>query len=330
MVTAAVPTDLAQALERIVEQQLHLLKPVDECWQPSDYLPDMTRDDWREQVDELRRRAASLTDETLVVLIGNLVTEEALPSYQTWLNRNRGLRDETGASDTPWARWTRGWTAEENRHGELLNKYLYLSGRVHGRSFELTVHHLLRNGFDLRSEGDPYRSLVYVSFQERATKISHANTGRAAERCGDVFLGRICSMVAADEARHEEAYKRMFAGLVEIDPEGAVCAFAAMMRQKVAMPARLMTDGRGRDLFSRYAVIAQKIRVYTMRDYSSIIDHLVDYWKIASLPVKGEAARAQEYVCKLSALYDSKADRMEEAAATLPSEPFDWLFGRSV
>jgi acyl-[acyl-carrier-protein] desaturase len=29
-----------------------------------------------------------------------------------------------------WAQWVRQWTSEENRHGDLLNKYLYLSGRV--------------------------------------------------------------------------------------------------------------------------------------------------------------------------------------------------------
>ncbi len=38
-------------------------------------------------------------------------------------------QDETGAQSHPWAVWTRHWTAEENRHGNLLNKYLYLSGR---------------------------------------------------------------------------------------------------------------------------------------------------------------------------------------------------------
>lgn len=38
-------------------------------------------------------------------------------------------QDETGSQEHPWAVWTRGWTAEENRHGLLLNRYLYLSGR---------------------------------------------------------------------------------------------------------------------------------------------------------------------------------------------------------
>jgi acyl-[acyl-carrier-protein] desaturase len=27
-----------------------------------------------------------------------------------------------------WSKWIRQWTSEENRHGDLLNKYLYLSG----------------------------------------------------------------------------------------------------------------------------------------------------------------------------------------------------------
>lgn len=58
-----------------------------------------------------------------------MVTEEALPSYMNMLNLLDGTQDVTGASDEPWACWTRAWTAEENRHGDLLNKYLYLSGR---------------------------------------------------------------------------------------------------------------------------------------------------------------------------------------------------------
>lgn len=38
------------------------------------------------------------------------------------LNTLDGVRDETGASMTPWAEWTRKWTAEENRHGDAMNK----------------------------------------------------------------------------------------------------------------------------------------------------------------------------------------------------------------
>ena len=49
--------------------------------------------------------------------MGDLVTEEALPTYMAMLNTLEGTRDETGASPSAWARWTRAWTAEENRAG---------------------------------------------------------------------------------------------------------------------------------------------------------------------------------------------------------------------
>jgi hypothetical protein len=48
-----------------------------------------------------------------------------------------GVDDPTGVSDSVWARWSRGWTSEENRHGDLLNRYLYLTGRVDMRSIEV-------------------------------------------------------------------------------------------------------------------------------------------------------------------------------------------------
>jgi hypothetical protein len=46
--------------------------------------------------------------------------------YMAMLNTLDGVRDETGAALTPWGRWTRQWVAEENRHGDLMNKYCWL------------------------------------------------------------------------------------------------------------------------------------------------------------------------------------------------------------
>ena len=74
------------------------------------------------QVRELQKRASGVSDEHILVLIGDMITEEALPTYMNMLNTLDGVRDETGASDTPWATWTRKWTAEENRHGDAMNK----------------------------------------------------------------------------------------------------------------------------------------------------------------------------------------------------------------
>ena len=329
--TSLVKNDILIDLYKLAEEQLPLLRSVKDCWQPSDFLPDMVHEGWHEKVDELRKKAASLSDEVLVVLVGNVVTEEALSSYQTSLNRIHGLKDETGASLNPWALWMRGWTAEENRHGELLNKYLYLSGRANMRSVEITTHHLIKNGFDPKSGNDPYRSIVYVAFQERATKISHTNTGKLAEKCGDQTLSKICALIAGDEARHEEAYKRFFNKIVEADAANAVIAFAFMMKQKIAMPALLMSDGTDRDLFNQFAVVAQRAGVYTIRDYAEVVKHLVDYWEIASIPnLSGEAAESRDYLCELSGHYLGKADRIQEALLDFPKESFEWILGRSV
>ena len=132
-----------------------------------------------------------------------MVTEEALPSYMNMLNTLDGVRDETGAQDHPWARWNRAWTAEENRHGNLLNKYLYLSGKVDMKSIEVTTQNLIGSGLDPKLENNPYLCFIYTSFQERATKISHGNTARLANFHGDVNLAKICGLIAADEGRHE-------------------------------------------------------------------------------------------------------------------------------
>ena len=53
------------------------------------------------------------------------------------------------------------------------------------RAVERTVHALIANGFNPKSRADPYNLLVYTSFQERATRLSHSNVGRIAARDGD-------------------------------------------------------------------------------------------------------------------------------------------------
>ena len=199
--------DVIRAIEQAVADNLNLLAPLGKAWQPTDYLPDLESANWRHEVEGFRKAAEAVSDQLLVVLVGDMVTEEALPSYSVSLN---GLvRDEEGTGPAPWARWLRGWTAEENRHGDLLSAYLRLTGRVDMRAIERTVHSLIVNGFNPKSRTDPYNLLVYTSFQERATRISHRNVGRMAARDGDPNLARICGVIAGDEARHEAFYTRM-------------------------------------------------------------------------------------------------------------------------
>ena len=320
--------EVIQSIEGFVGGHLDsLLIKVEESWQPSDFLPDLNAENWVDQVTDFRKCAAGLSDEVLVVLVGDMVTEEALPTYQTWLNRLQGVTDLTGASLSPWARWSRGWTSEENRHGDLLNKYLYLTGRVDMRSIEITIHHLINNGFDPQTENDPYLGFVYTSFQERATKISHRNVGVLAKRAGEDHLHKICGMIAGDEARHEKAYKLFMSKIFELDPAKAVLAFAQMMKSKIAMPAMLMDDGIDKKIFSKFSLVAQKIGVYTAKDYAEIIGALVNEWKIEGLTgISGASAKAQEYLCRLSERYLNLADRLSFSGV----EKFSWLYDREI
>ena len=290
-----------------------LVDPED-CWQPSDFLPDFSNPEAMEDVKFLQERASGIPDTVLTSLIGNLITEEALPSYQTYFNLLEGINPERSLlSPSGWVRWSKAWTAEENRHGDLLNKYLYLTGRVDMRAVEQTIHRLITNGFDPKSDSDPYQAMIYTSFQERATKISHVNTGKLADKAGDHVLSKICKTIAGDEARHEKAYKSFMSQIFEIDPSGAITAFEKMMRKNIVMPAVLMGEGSSRpSIYKDFSEITQKIGVYTGWDYARIIEHLVDFWKIESLTgLDSAATKAQDYLANLADRYMRLADRIK-------------------
>ncbi|CAL4916120.1 unnamed protein product [Urochloa decumbens] len=153
----------------VEEHVLPLLKSVEASWQPSDLLPDpaaLGSDGFHEACIELRERAAGVPDELLVCLVANMVTEEALPTYPSGLNRLEVVRDATGADATAWARWIRGWSAEENRHGDVLNRYMHLSGRFDMREVERTVQRLIRDGMTVHAPASPFHGFVYVAIFE--------------------------------------------------------------------------------------------------------------------------------------------------------------------
>jgi acyl-[acyl-carrier-protein] desaturase len=318
--------NLLEDLQDHVEEHLSLLAPVEHCWQPTDYLPDLTADDWSEQLAGFRDAARRLPDDLLIVLVGNMITEEALPGYAISLERI--ARDPTGISDTPWARWLRGWTAEENRHGDLLNAYLRLSGRVDMRAVERTIHHLMRNGFNDGTGDDQTAGLIYAAFQERATRLSHGNLGRIASERGEENLATICRKIAADETRHEVFYTRIVAELFDRDPEGTLLSYRMILRRLIAMPGSRMTDGRDPDLFDHYAAVTQRTGVYTARDYASIIRHLNEVWGLEGRSYAGKAAKAQDYLCRQPERYEDLAGEIEARAAERPPAPFSWLHDR--
>jgi acyl-[acyl-carrier-protein] desaturase len=307
--------EVIQSVEHHVEQFIQeKMKEPEECWQPTDFLPDFSDPDFQDKIQILQKSIANVPDTVLVSLVGNMITEEALPSYQTFFNLLRGINEERNVSSSgAWARWSRLWTAEENRHGDLLNKYLYLSGRVDMKVVEKSIQQLIHNGVDLQTDGDPYHGLIYTSFQERATKITHVNTGKLAYKSGDSALAKICNTIAGEEALHEKAYKFFMGKIFEADPNGGLAAFVAMMKKKIIMPANLMDFGTEKRQYLNYVNITQKIGVYTSFDYAGIIDHLVKTWRIDELKgLNDEGKRAQDFLSTLSERYFKLAERMQE------------------
>ena len=130
-------------------------------------------------------------------------------------------------------------------------------------------------------------------------------------------LGKICSTIAGEEALHERAYKFFMSKILEVDPNGGISAFLAMMKKKIVMPASLMDFGTTNNFYTNYASVTQKIGVYTSYDYASIIDHLVKHWGIDTLlGLNDEGKKAQDFLSTLSDRYYRLADRMQEPEET--------------
>ena len=328
--------EMFKSLEGWAEENLlTFLKPVETIWQPQDFLPNPNScdEEFFEGVREIRERSGEIPDEYFVCLVGNMITEEALPTYQTVFNTFDGVEDETGMSQTAWARWTRSWTAEENRHGDLLNKYLYLTGRLDMRQVEKTIQYLIASGMNGGTDQNPYCGFIYTSFQERATFVSHGSTSRHAKNYGDKMLAKICGLIAADEKRHELAYAKVVEKLFEVDPNTMMLALADMMKKRITMPAVFMFDGKDDELFLHYSAVAQKLGIYTTRDYADNVEFFVKRWNVERIEsgLSGEGREAQEYVCGLAGRFKKLEERARERKKGKGSiVPFSWIFDRKI
>lgn len=304
--------EVMRHIETFVDEKLEkFLRPIDVNWQPADFLPDAQSPSFFEDIKNIQERARELPYDFWAVLIGDTITEEALPTYESWLMSMEGVNQPEGSG---WSRWIRGWTAEENRHGDLLNKFLYLSGRVNMKEVEITTQYLIADGFDIQTGNDPYRNFVYTSFQELATNISHKRVGDLAKKHDNPHLGRLCALIAADEARHAFAYKAFINQIFEVDPSEMMVAFEDMMKKKIVMPAHYMRE-LGVNIsktFSHFSDAAQRLGVYTAKDYVDILNNLIKDWKIEHVTGLNEAGeKAREYLMKLPERLTRVSDRMK-------------------
>ncbi len=294
--------EVMKAIEGKVEGFIEsYLVPIDKIWQPTDFLPDSQSEGFFDAVHQIREEAKELGYDFWVTLVADTITEEALPTYESWLMDVEGI-DQHGENQNGWSKWVRNWTAEENRHGDVLNKYLYLSGRVNMREVEITTQHLIADGFDIGTDRDPYKNFVYTTFQELATNISHKRVGQMAKKQGNTLLGKMCTIIAGDEMRHHLAYREFVKTIFDHDPSQMMLAFADMMKKKIVMPAHFLREsGDSIGLaFESFSNCAQRLGVYTAQDYIDILKKLNSYWEIGALrSLSDDAEKARDYLMKL-------------------------------
>ena len=309
--------EVMQTVEKKIDSYIdQYLMPVEEIWQPSDLLPNFQGENYMEEVKQLREEATELGYDFWVVLVGDMITEEALPTYESWLMDMEGV-DQHGRNG--WSKWIRHWTGEENRHGDLLNKYLYLSGRVNMKEVERTTHHLINDGFEVGTGRDPYRNFIYTSFQELATNISHNRVGKIAKKKGNKMLARMCNIIAGDEMRHHLAYREFVKTIFEYDASEMMLAFADMMRKKIIMPAQNLRHlgGKMASAFDDFSNAAQRLGVYTAFDYIDILEKLNAHWEISKMNgLTDEAEKAREFLLGFPARMRRIAERISNPADT--------------
>ncbi|HWJ21135.1 MAG TPA: acyl-ACP desaturase [Gemmatimonadaceae bacterium] len=284
-----------------LEQVVHELMVAHEAkrvlWFPSELLAPAPDTDPDQYIKELRERARGISIPGRVALALNLLTEEGLPHFHRLLAAYLG-------GDSFWSKWTNLWTAEEDRHGAVLHDYTRDSRILDNPELERMQFEYLRAGFEPAWDKDPYRVFVYTTLQERATQVSHANTGKLASEY-EPTIGEVLANVAKEEARHYTFYRSIFKEVLKRDPNRALASAAELM-PSIDMPGVNMPH------FREMADVIRRAGIYGPRDYLKIVEEQIRYWAIEKLTGLNELGKkAQEKILAIPDRLERVANMME-------------------
>jgi acyl-[acyl-carrier-protein] desaturase len=289
--------EVLQDLEPKVRELMETHERKRELWYPTDLLgpgPDECPDT---HMAQLRAQAAGIPDPARAALALNLLTEEGLPHFHRLLAVYLG-------DDSFWRSWNNLWTAEEDRHGQVLHDYARDTRLLDQRKLEEMQFAYLRAGFHPEWDRDPYRVFAYTTVQERATQFSHSETGKIVGEY-EPRLASILSQVAKEEARHYTFYRTVFEEILKRDPDQALHS-ASFILPAIDMPGVTMPG------FKDLADVIRRSGIYGPRDYLRIVQEQIRYWKIESLEGLGELGRkAQEKIMGIPARLKRIAEYME-------------------
>ncbi|WP_079674629.1 acyl-ACP desaturase [Mycobacteroides abscessus] len=214
--------ELLYELEPVVEENVHRHLGVTKDWNPHDYVP------WSEGKNykalggqDWDPEQSKLSEVAKIAMITNLLTEDNLPSYHREIAMNFTM-------DGPWGTWVNRWTAEENRHSIAIRDYLVVTRSVDPVELEKLRIAQMTSGFspgqnrqNIPFSESLFDSVVYVTFQELATRVSHRNTGKA---CAEPVADELLKRISTDENLHMIFYRNMVSAGLEIAPNQAVKA----------------------------------------------------------------------------------------------------------
>ena len=290
-------TDLLRELEPIVEVNLDRHLSIAKEWMPHDYVP------WSEGRDfaflggeDWHPEDSRLDPVAKTAMIINLLTEDNLPSYHRVISSSFG-------KDGAWATWMHRWTAEEARHGIALRDYLVVTRGVDPVDLERQRMEHMSVGFEGQTES-AIRNIVYVSFQELATRISHRNTGRATNcPLADQLLARI----ATDENLHMVFYRNLVTAAFEVQPDHTMQA----VRDEVV---NFQMPGAGIKDFLRSSATIANAGIYDLRlHHDEVIMPILRFWKVFERTnLGGEGEKARDELAEFLAVLSGKANKFVE------------------
>ncbi|MFL5521783.1 MAG: acyl-ACP desaturase [Gemmatimonadales bacterium] len=300
-----------------LEKKVHDLMEAHErkrtLWFPSDLLGAEPEQDRLEWLRQLRERARGIPDNARAALALNTLTEEGLPHFHRLLAVHLG-------DDSFWRKWNNLWTAEEDRHGQVLHDYTRDTELFDQRTLEVMQFDYLKEGFHPGWDYDPYRVFVYTTLQERATQYSHGATGRIVAEY-EPGLGKILQEVAQDEARHFAFYRKVFAEILKRDPDQAR-ASAAHILPGIEMPGHTMPG------FKDLADVIRRTGIYGPRDYLKIVQEQIRTWGIDHITGLSEMGRkAQEKILGIPSRLERIADLIETRSRARTFQ-FEVVFNR--
>ena len=283
---------LLHELEPVVERNLNRHLSMRKDWNPHDYIPwsdgknyyALGGQDWEPG-------QSVLSEVAQVAMVQNLLTEDNLPSYHREIAMNFSM-------DGAWGQWVNRWTAEENRHGIALRDYLIVTRAIDPVELETVRLEQVSRGFSpgQNQQGDLFAerlfdSVIYVTFQELATRVSHRNTGKA---CNEPIADQLLARIAADENLHMIFYRDVSAAGLDIAPNQAMKSLHRVLRN-FKMPGFTVPE------FRRKAVIIAVGGVYDPRIHlDDVVKPVLKKWRIFEREdFTGEAAEMRDDLGKL-------------------------------